>query len=727
MSSLIPAANVVGTRIEPDSRDDRKRKFTPVHEQTVVDEQGRRRFHGAFTGGFSAGYFNTVGSAEGFTPQQFRSSRSQHAESQRQDVKQFMDAEDFAEFGLEQGVVANRQFSSIGQQSQSSSTAHVAANAATNAASVRQSAPFVPDELLQPARHGIGISLLQTMGWRDGEGVGARKARRRVVAAVSNADDPDGVIAKFEFAPRSVPVPEFLPKDDRRGIGFDPYTNADDFRAAAERRREFNRTDERTQEGMRTRLTMANAVTGAEDRYSMRGFGIGALDEDNADEDADLYHNIALEAYDIDRNPEEQQHRIERDSRKAMRDAAAAAKSSGSARSNTAARLLLEDVDRNTLNSQRCSDGLPPLKGFRLAARTTEKEIHFPPPKVPPQFTGVHIFGPNDERPEDLPTFQRRVTPQQRADLLADGQRVVRPAVGSQPPLASAVASIASRFAPAGATVTDAAAAPPPPPPEVVVRRTTQAWEPARIVCKRVNVPDPWAKRQLPVDAVRAILEPKLLSASVAAVTSTRSFTQGATEQQQQQVEEPPAEPIVRPSADIFNAVFGADDSDDEHVIPPPPPPPTQTAATTTPRENEFSRHAQPLVPEMRPVTVDASLAAASTSGRQAAVSFAQLAESLGSHARPRDVPRRPQALPIDVGGPLMRGADGVMGPMPPPPAKERHERERSSSSASSSSSSSSESDDRREKRKRKSSKHHHHRHSSKKSRKSSSKSKKKH
>ena len=31
---------------------------------TVVDEEGRRRFHGAFTGGFSAGYFNTVGSAE---------------------------------------------------------------------------------------------------------------------------------------------------------------------------------------------------------------------------------------------------------------------------------------------------------------------------------------------------------------------------------------------------------------------------------------------------------------------------------------------------------------------------------------------------------------------------------------------------------------------------------------------------------------------------------------
>jgi G patch domain-containing protein 1 len=31
----------------------------------VRDEEGRRRFHGAFTGGFSAGFYNTVGSKEG--------------------------------------------------------------------------------------------------------------------------------------------------------------------------------------------------------------------------------------------------------------------------------------------------------------------------------------------------------------------------------------------------------------------------------------------------------------------------------------------------------------------------------------------------------------------------------------------------------------------------------------------------------------------------------------
>ena len=30
-------------------------------------EEGRRRFHGAFTGGYSAGYYNTVGSKEGIS------------------------------------------------------------------------------------------------------------------------------------------------------------------------------------------------------------------------------------------------------------------------------------------------------------------------------------------------------------------------------------------------------------------------------------------------------------------------------------------------------------------------------------------------------------------------------------------------------------------------------------------------------------------------------------
>ena len=52
----------------------------PLHAlQEVTDEEGRRRFHGAFTGGYSAGYYNTVGSLEGWQPSTFKSSRDKRA------------------------------------------------------------------------------------------------------------------------------------------------------------------------------------------------------------------------------------------------------------------------------------------------------------------------------------------------------------------------------------------------------------------------------------------------------------------------------------------------------------------------------------------------------------------------------------------------------------------------------------------------------------------------
>jgi len=49
--------------LDPEIRDDGT--YVPLWKQEVRDEKGRKRLHGAFTGGFSAGYFNTVGSKEG--------------------------------------------------------------------------------------------------------------------------------------------------------------------------------------------------------------------------------------------------------------------------------------------------------------------------------------------------------------------------------------------------------------------------------------------------------------------------------------------------------------------------------------------------------------------------------------------------------------------------------------------------------------------------------------
>lgn len=45
---------LLGTELPPD-KDSDDGAFVPEWKQTVTDERGRRRLHGAFTGGFSAG------------------------------------------------------------------------------------------------------------------------------------------------------------------------------------------------------------------------------------------------------------------------------------------------------------------------------------------------------------------------------------------------------------------------------------------------------------------------------------------------------------------------------------------------------------------------------------------------------------------------------------------------------------------------------------------------
>lgn len=46
---------------DPQARDDGS--YVPVWKQEVTDERGRKRLHGAFTGGFSAGYVSMASAA----------------------------------------------------------------------------------------------------------------------------------------------------------------------------------------------------------------------------------------------------------------------------------------------------------------------------------------------------------------------------------------------------------------------------------------------------------------------------------------------------------------------------------------------------------------------------------------------------------------------------------------------------------------------------------------
>jgi G patch domain-containing protein 1 len=66
--------------------------------QPVNDERGRVKLRGAFQGSYVAGYNNTVGSKEGWAPQQFVSSRNEK-KLVNSSIYDFMDEDDIKEFG----------------------------------------------------------------------------------------------------------------------------------------------------------------------------------------------------------------------------------------------------------------------------------------------------------------------------------------------------------------------------------------------------------------------------------------------------------------------------------------------------------------------------------------------------------------------------------------------------------------------------------------------------
>ncbi|UKZ55269.1 hypothetical protein TrVGV298_009089 [Trichoderma virens] len=112
---------IFGTPLpEEGERDDGS--YLPLWKQEVRDEKGRRRLHGAFTGGWSAGYFNTVGSKEGWTPSAFVSSRSNRRKDEaghsQQRAEDYMDEEDLADAAEAQTLKTTQAFAGLGSSTQ---------------------------------------------------------------------------------------------------------------------------------------------------------------------------------------------------------------------------------------------------------------------------------------------------------------------------------------------------------------------------------------------------------------------------------------------------------------------------------------------------------------------------------------------------------------------------------------------------------------------------------
>ncbi|XP_049572966.1 G patch domain-containing protein 1 isoform X2 [Syngnathus scovelli] len=300
-----------GTPLEPLEEDEAPRKPIPLHEQTVRDEKGRyQRFHGAFTGGFSAGYYNTVGSKEGWTPSTFVSSRQQKADKHRATPQDFMDEEDLGEHGI-----APTQITTTGPFASRAP----AAAAWDRAKAVNAQTAIIPgdnllDELIAPARSSIGVELLTRMGWKAGQGVGPRvkrKARRqrpaddgpRVFGCAppppagsegSEEDDDGGEFApeNVTFAPKDVIAVDFAARTGLQGLGYSGLDPAMALRDQA---------DDGLADLFSPHSEATSRLFGERPRRSRRGggvagqaFGVGALEDD----DEDVYRRDAMSKYD---------------------------------------------------------------------------------------------------------------------------------------------------------------------------------------------------------------------------------------------------------------------------------------------------------------------------------------------------------------------------------------------------------------------------------------------
>ncbi|XP_067396145.1 G patch domain-containing protein 1 isoform X2 [Emydura macquarii macquarii] len=294
-----------GTALEPLLEGERIKKPVPLQEQTVKDEKGRyKRFHGAFSGGFSAGYFNTVGSKEGWAPSTFVSSRQKRADKTVLGPEDFMDEEDLSEYGIApKEITTTDDFASR--------TKDKIKEKARQIAGVTASIPGATalDDLIAPAKITIGVELLRKMGWKEGQGVGPRVKRKPrkqkpdpEVKIYGCALPPEGSEGSEDeedeyqpenvtFAPKDVMPVDLTPKENVHGLGYkglDPTKAL--FGVSGEHLSLFSDGSEKTS----NLLGDLRHSKGRKLGISGQAFGVGALEE----EDEDIYATETLSKYD---------------------------------------------------------------------------------------------------------------------------------------------------------------------------------------------------------------------------------------------------------------------------------------------------------------------------------------------------------------------------------------------------------------------------------------------
>ena len=384
--------------LDPDVRDDGS--YMPVWKQEVTDEQGRKRLHGAFTGGFSAGYFNTVGSKEGWTPSTFSSSRSNRNKDELkvpQRPEDFMDEEDIAEAEEAKSLRTTDAFAGL-----------------TSTAEGRGSGDTLMG-ILRPQGETMGVRLLRKMGWKEGQGIGPKVRRRAKLEDGQQAEDGETRL----FAPENSGMIPFIRKTDRKGLGFAGEQGLSKSGDALD-----TQNSKGIQEEPDSHLAFGPLSNGKSSKergkvkYKNRsGFGVGILNDNGSDEE---------DPYSI--GPQLSYNRVIGGDKKKKKKADAMKSTANPLLNNKPVFISKKAAAaKGNPGLRPGNDGRLQIDGFVLSTLSDAlksiltQDTHYPPPEIPSGWKSSKLASPETPVHETSdPTSFNRLDPTSRAALLGE-------------------------------------------------------------------------------------------------------------------------------------------------------------------------------------------------------------------------------------------------------------------------------------------------------------------
>ncbi|KAH0583048.1 hypothetical protein H2248_010933 [Termitomyces sp. 'cryptogamus'] len=371
---------LIGTPLPPLEKSKDTGEFVPLWKQEVRDEKGRRRLHGAFTGGFSAGYFNTVGSKEGWTPSTFVSSRGDRAKQKVARPEDFMDEEDLQELRDSRKLVdtTDEMDFTTGKKESVDEPENDSITAA------------LQTSLLPPPTDSAGARILKKMGWRMGQGIGPRISLRkrklqdlqlsfgrRVSNELANIQDDEEEASKHTYAPRDTPILVVERKDNSHGLGYKP--------------------------GMGLHESVgSDGSKNTNEPLISAGFGLGALNDADED-DLDVYDGGTIghrrrEAYDITEHEQDDAITIGRKTDRQVKASVQSATSIAFFR-----------------------DGQAVLRGFVISEKPVSEDRWFPIPDIPAGWTpDPHRVWDKGKDKENVPSAPRIASGGRGSKITAD-------------------------------------------------------------------------------------------------------------------------------------------------------------------------------------------------------------------------------------------------------------------------------------------------------------------